>query len=84
MCLALSVAARSVVALYRPVLEPMGLTHAQYLVMLALGERSPRSVEDLSAALALDPGTFTATQSGSRPPAWSPADATGQTIALSP
>lgn len=57
-CFALSVAARSVVALYRPVLEPMGLTHPQYLVMLALWERSPRSVKDLSAALALDPGTL--------------------------
>jgi DNA-binding MarR family transcriptional regulator len=53
-CFALSVAARSVVALYRPVLEPMGLT----LVMLALWERSPRSVKDLSSALALDPGTL--------------------------
>ena len=58
MCFALSVAARSVVALYRPVLEPMGLTHPQYLVMLALWERCPRSVSDLSAALALDPGTL--------------------------
>jgi DNA-binding MarR family transcriptional regulator len=57
-CFALSVAARSVVALYRPVLEPMGLTHPQYLVMLALWERSPRSVKDLSTALALDPGTL--------------------------
>ena len=57
-CFALSVAARSVVALYRPLLEPMGLTHPQYLVMLALWERSPRSVKDLSAALALDPGTL--------------------------
>src|SRR4051794_36076548 len=36
----------------------MGLTHPQYLVMLALWERSPRSVKDLSAALALDPGTL--------------------------
>ena len=58
LCFALSVAARSVVAIYRPVLEPMGLTHPQYLVMLALWERSPRSVKDLSAALALDPGTL--------------------------
>ncbi len=57
-CFALSVAARTVVALYRPVLEPMGLTHPQYLVMLALWERSPRSVKDLSATLALDPGTL--------------------------
>jgi DNA-binding MarR family transcriptional regulator len=57
-CFAVSVAARSVVALYRPILEPMGLTHPQYLVMLALWERSPRSVKDLSGALALDPGTL--------------------------
>ena len=57
-CFALSVAARNVVALYRPLLEPMGLTHPQYLVMLALWERTPRSVTDLSTALALDPGTL--------------------------
>jgi MarR family transcriptional regulator, organic hydroperoxide resistance regulator len=57
-CFALSVAARNVVALYRPLLEPMGLTHPQYLVMLALWENSPRSVTELSAVLALDPGTL--------------------------
>jgi MarR family transcriptional regulator, organic hydroperoxide resistance regulator len=56
-CFALVVAARQVVALYRPVLEPMGLTHPQYLVMLALWERSPRSLRDISDALRLDPGT---------------------------
>ncbi len=58
MCFALSVAARNVVALYRPLLEPMGLTHPQYLVMLALWERAPRSVTELSSVLALDPGTL--------------------------
>ena len=57
-CFALSVAARNVVALYRPLLEPMGLTHPQYLVMLALWERSPRSLTDLSTVLSLDPGTL--------------------------
>jgi MarR family transcriptional regulator, organic hydroperoxide resistance regulator len=57
-CFALSVAARNVVAMYRPLLEPMGLTHPQYLVMLALWELSPRSVTELSSALALDPGTL--------------------------
>jgi DNA-binding MarR family transcriptional regulator len=57
-CFALAVASRSVIALYRPILEPMGLTHPQYLVMLALWERSPRSLRDLSAALQLDPGTL--------------------------
>lgn len=57
-CFALVVAARNVVALYRPVLEPMGLTHPQYLVMLALWERSPRSLRELSEVLRLDPGTL--------------------------
>ena len=57
-CFALAVATRKVVAAYRPLLEPMGLTHPQYLAMLALWERSPRTVVDLSRALALDPATL--------------------------
>lgn len=57
-CFALVVAARSVVGLYRPVLEPLGLTHPQYLVMLALWEREPMSVRELSAALQLDAPTL--------------------------
>jgi DNA-binding MarR family transcriptional regulator len=57
-CFALSVASRSVVAIYRPLLEPMGLTHPQYLVMLALWQHSPLSVRDLSRLLQLDPGTL--------------------------
>ena len=57
-CFALSVAARSVVAVYRPLLEPMGLTHPQYLVMLALWQQAPLSVRRLSELLQLDPGTL--------------------------
>lgn len=57
-CFALSVAARHVVAVYRPLLEPMGLTHPQYLVMLALWQHEPVSVRDLSRLLQLDPGTL--------------------------
>jgi len=57
-CFALSVAARNVVAVYRPLLEPMGLTHPQYLVMLALWEQGPLAVKDLSRLLRLDPGTL--------------------------
>ncbi|MET7748104.1 MarR family transcriptional regulator [Micromonospora sp. NPDC005367] len=57
-CFALSVAARSVVAVYRPLLEPMGLTHPQYLVMLALWQYAPLSVRELSRLLQLDPGTL--------------------------
>jgi DNA-binding MarR family transcriptional regulator len=57
-CFALAVASRTVVAVYRPLLEPMGLTHPQYLVMLALWQHEPRSLRDLSALLQLDPGTL--------------------------
>ena len=57
-CFALSVAARNVVAVYRPVLEPLGLTHPQYLVMLALWQHGSLSVKDLSGLLQLDPGTL--------------------------
>ena len=57
LCFALVTAARNVVAIYRPILEPLGLTHPQYLVMLALWERSPRSLRELADELALDPAT---------------------------
>jgi DNA-binding MarR family transcriptional regulator len=57
-CFALSVAARNVVAVYRPVLEPLGLTHPQYLVMLALWQHGSLSVKELSGLLQLDPGTL--------------------------
>jgi DNA-binding MarR family transcriptional regulator len=57
-CFALSVAARNVVAVYRPVLEPLGLTHPQYLVMLALWQYGTLAVKDLSRLLQLDPGTL--------------------------
>ncbi|HSN36581.1 MAG TPA: MarR family transcriptional regulator [Arthrobacter sp.] len=58
LCFALTVASRSVVGAYKPVLENLGLTHPQYLVMLCLWESSPRSVRDISAALAQEPATI--------------------------
>lgn len=57
-CFALAVASRTVVSVYRPLLEPMGLTHPQYLVMLALWEHEPLSVSQLSRLLDLDPATL--------------------------
>ena len=58
LCFALTVASRSVVGVYKPVLERLGLTHPQYLVMLALWERSPRTLKDLSDALLHEPATL--------------------------
>jgi MarR family transcriptional regulator, organic hydroperoxide resistance regulator len=56
-CFALAVAARNVIGLYRPVLEPMGLTHPQYLVMLALWEHAPLTQREIGELLSLEPAT---------------------------
>jgi DNA-binding MarR family transcriptional regulator len=63
-CFALALTNRAVLAVYRPLLEPLGLTHPQYLVMLALwdhrksGSGQPLSVKDIAAALQLDSATL--------------------------
>jgi DNA-binding MarR family transcriptional regulator len=58
-CFTLAVAAREVVSLYRPLLEPLGLTHPQYLVMVTLWEtRHPISIKQLSKLLQLEPPTL--------------------------
>jgi MarR family transcriptional regulator, organic hydroperoxide resistance regulator len=63
-CFALAVTNRAVLAVYRPLLEPLGLTHPQYLVMLALWDHhkserhSPLSVKEIAAALQLDSATL--------------------------
>jgi len=57
-CFALAVANRTVLGVYRPLLEPLGLTHPQYLVMLALWERAPMSVREIAEALRLDSPTL--------------------------
>ncbi|WP_404432589.1 MarR family transcriptional regulator [Microbacterium lacus] len=58
LCFAIVTAARNVVAVYRPILEPLGLTHPQYLVMLALWEESPRSLGELAGELAMESATL--------------------------
>jgi MarR family transcriptional regulator, organic hydroperoxide resistance regulator len=57
-CFALSVASRGVIAIYRPLLKPFGLTHPQYLVLLALWDSAPRSVRNLSDVLRAEPATL--------------------------
>ena len=62
-CLALAVTNRAVLAVYRPLLEPLGLTHPQYLVMLALwdnakGAGEPLSVKDIAWLLQMDSATL--------------------------
>jgi DNA-binding MarR family transcriptional regulator len=65
-CFALAVTNRAVLAVYRPLLEPLGLTHPQYLVMLALWDHQkaalegvpPLSVKQIATALQLDSATL--------------------------
>ncbi|MGP0222755.1 MarR family winged helix-turn-helix transcriptional regulator [Paenarthrobacter sp. NCHU4564] len=57
-CFALYAASKAATAVYRPVLDDLGLTYPQYLVMLVLWEEEPRSVRAVGAELGLDSGTL--------------------------
>lgn len=58
LCFALYAASRAVTHLYRPMLDDLGLTYPQYLVMMLLWERGEMTVKDLAEALSLDYGTL--------------------------
>lgn len=49
---------RGITDLYRPVLNELGLTYPQYLVMLVLWEAEPLSVQQIGQRLSLDSGTL--------------------------
>ncbi|MFD9092899.1 MarR family winged helix-turn-helix transcriptional regulator [Streptomyces collinus] len=57
LCFALYAAQRAVTAAYRPLLDDLGLTYPQYLVLLVLWEHGETSVKELAGALRLDYGT---------------------------
>src|SRR5258708_35904337 len=62
-CFALAITNGAVRAVYRPLLEPLGLTHPQYLVMLALwghpqSSPQPLSVKQIAALLQMDSATL--------------------------
>jgi DNA-binding MarR family transcriptional regulator len=59
LCFAVYTASNLITRLYRPLLEPLGITYPQYLALLALWEHSPRTVGELGEALGLDSGTLT-------------------------
>ncbi|RYE94851.1 MAG: MarR family transcriptional regulator [Myxococcales bacterium] len=56
---ALHGAANRMVRLHRPLLEPLGLTFPQYLVLLDLLDSAPLAVGELGARLDMDTGTIT-------------------------
>ncbi|TAM38505.1 MAG: MarR family transcriptional regulator [Burkholderiaceae bacterium] len=59
LCFALYSASLAMTRLYKPLLEALGLTYPQYLVMLVLWERDGLMVSELGERLSLDSGTLT-------------------------
>jgi MarR family transcriptional regulator, organic hydroperoxide resistance regulator len=58
LCFALYSASRAVTGFYRPLLDELGITYPQYLVLLALWERDGVAVGALAERLRLDYGTL--------------------------
>lgn len=58
LCFALYGAAHAFSRAYKPLLEPLGLTYPQYLVMISLWDRDGQPVKGLGEALGLDSGTL--------------------------
>ena len=59
LCFALYSASLAMTKLYKPLLDPLGLTYPQYLVMLVLWEGDGLTVSQVGERLALDSGTLT-------------------------
>jgi DNA-binding MarR family transcriptional regulator len=59
LCFALYSASLAMTKLYKPLLDEMGLTYPQYLVLLALWEQDGQTVSALGQRLYLDSGTLT-------------------------
>lgn len=59
LCFALYSASLAMTKLYKPLLDELGLTYPQYLVMLVLWEGDGLMVSELGQRLGLDSGTLT-------------------------
>ena len=57
-CFSLYSASRAATAVYRPLLEQLGLTYPQYLVLMVLWQNDGLTVTNLGQALELDSGTL--------------------------
>ena len=59
LCFAVYSASHAFTRAYRALLDPLGLTYPQYLVLLVLWERDAMRVKEIGARLHLDSGTLT-------------------------
>lgn len=58
-CFALYSAGHAFTRLYKPLLEPLGLTYPQYLVMAVLWEKNDQTVGEIGEKLLLESSTLT-------------------------
>lgn len=58
LCFAVYATAHAFTRAYKPILDKVGLTYPQYLVMLCLWEKSPLPVKGIGEKLDLDSGTL--------------------------
>jgi DNA-binding MarR family transcriptional regulator len=59
LCFPLYAVSKEVTRLYKPFLDPLGLTYTQYITMMALWETDGINVKSLGERLFLDSGTLT-------------------------
>jgi len=58
-CFRLYTASRLITQAYRPLLEPLGLTYPQYLVLMVLWEKDHQTVSEICKRLVLESNTLT-------------------------
>lgn len=59
LCFSIYAASHAFTRFYKPLLEPLGLTYPQYLVLLTLWESDGLPLKTIGARLGLDSGTLT-------------------------
>lgn len=59
LCFSLYAAAHAIKKAYRPLLDELGLTYPQYLVLIVLWKTDALKVSDIGSQLSLDSGTLT-------------------------
>lgn len=58
-CFSLYATSREIIRLYKPLLDPHGLTYTQYLTMMVMWEEEKITVKGMGKRLHLDSGTLT-------------------------
>ncbi len=59
LCFSLYVCSKEIIRMYKPLLDPYGLTYTGYIVLMALWEEDQITVKELGKKLYLDSGTLT-------------------------